>query len=76
MTTFRVLKQFDGNGNEIKPFDEKIDHVRVWYDRHIRLWTIEKLNAEDFQIGACEYCPTKAEAFALKAEIEAAAGIK
>lgn len=80
MATFRILKQFDANGREVKiddkPFDEKIDHVRAWYDRHVRIWTIEKYNADDYQVGTTEYAATKAEALAIKAEIEAAAGIK
>ena len=36
---------------EYKPFDNKVAKIDAWYDRHERDWVIEKLNAEDFQVG-------------------------
>ena len=31
--------------------DETITDVDVWYDRHTRLWVIQKLNKDGYQIG-------------------------
>ena len=33
--------------------------MRVFYDRHIRLWTAYKLDSDGFQVGNAGYGPTK-----------------
>lgn len=36
--------------------------VRAWYDRSIRLWTIQEVDASGDQIGACHYTPCRIDA--------------
>jgi hypothetical protein len=37
-------------------------NARIFYDRHIRLWTMIKLDDEGNQIGNAEYTPCRIEA--------------
>ena len=34
----------------------------LWYDRHLRLWTLLWKDEEDNQVGPAEYFPIKQEA--------------
>ena len=37
---------------------------RVWYDRRLRLWTMQPLGADGYQTeAACDYTPLRASAF-------------
>jgi len=35
---------------------------KVWYDPHQRLWTLQVVDENDWQVGDCEYTPFKTEA--------------
>lgn len=45
-------------------------HIDVWYDRHIRLWTLQPMDDEKIQTAPVEYAANKKEAMELKAEME------
>jgi hypothetical protein len=45
----------------MQPYQQASETV-VFYDRHIRLWTAYKLDAEGNQIGLAGYGPTKESA--------------
>lgn len=35
--------------------------VRAWYDRRLRLWTIQRVDGNGNQIGHCYYTPVRAD---------------
>ncbi|MBQ6679512.1 MAG: hypothetical protein IJM76_05760 [Lachnospiraceae bacterium] len=59
------------NGGEVlTPFDDRVVSVDAWYDRHTRLWVIERLNKDGYQIGDAIYVYGKKDAMEIKAELE------
>ncbi len=36
----------------------------IWYDPHLRLWTLQTVDAEGYQVGSVDYGIDRAEAFA------------
>ena len=36
--------------------------VRAWYDRHIRLWTVQRVDVDGSQIGPCHYTASRIDA--------------
>lgn len=36
---------------EAVEFDETVTQIDAWYDRHTRLWCIEKQNKDGYQVG-------------------------
>jgi hypothetical protein len=42
----------------------------MWWDRALRLWTLQLMDAEGNQIVSAQYAPRKAEALRLKAIME------
>jgi ppGpp synthetase/RelA/SpoT-type nucleotidyltranferase len=49
--------------------DEDVSDIDIWYDRHIRLWTIQYKNKNGDQIGVAEYSvrkPSKDEALKMR----------
>jgi len=36
-------------------FDEKVVYIDTWYDCHTRLWVIQKLNKDGYQVGDADY---------------------
>ena len=54
-------------------FDETVTDVVAWYDRHTKLWVIQKLNKDGFQIGNALFIAGKKnamdEAYQLKQEL-------
>lgn len=52
-----VLKDY-----EVAEFDETVANIDTWYDRHTRLWVIQMLNKDGYQIGDAEYVYGKQEA--------------
>jgi len=48
----------------VKTFDTvgPLHHVDVWFNSEIKMWTIQKMDANGFQIGEAEYSHTKAYA--------------
>jgi hypothetical protein len=36
---------------------------RIWYDRHLRFWTLQQLDERGNQVGDVEYTPNKRHAF-------------
>lgn len=35
---------------------------RVWFDRRLRLWTIQRVDANGDQVGHCHYTPSRTDA--------------
>ena len=56
-------------------FDEEIASVDMWYDAHMKLWVIQKLNKEGYQIGDAVIVHGKKDALRTKKEIEEECGI-
>ena len=51
--------------------EAKADHIEMWYDRSLRLWTLYPVDAEGNQLSkGAEYAVRKAEALATKAYLE------
>lgn len=50
--------------------ESKATHVDAWYDRHTRLWVVQMLDDNGYQVGDAEYVYGKAAAMAVKAEKE------
>jgi hypothetical protein len=46
------------------------DHVTMWYDKHLKLWTLQTLDKYDNQIGKAEYIKGKQNALRVKQELE------
>lgn len=61
---FRII---DDNAEE---FDSIVASVDAWYDKHTRLWVVQLLNKDGYQVGDAQYVYGKAEAKAVKAELE------
>lgn len=51
--------------------DRHTTKIDMWYDRHLRLWTLEPMDDEDIQTAPCEYAVNKKEALMRKAEMSA-----
>lgn len=52
-------------------FDEKVASVDMWYDRHERLWCLQLLNKDGYQVGNAQYIGGgKKEALQLKKQLE------
>ena len=51
-------------------FDETVVTVDAWYDRHTRLWVVQKLNKDGYQVGDADYVYGKADAMRVKKETE------
>ena len=66
---------FRVRGFESPAFDEKIAYIDCWYDRHTRLWVLQKMNKEGFQIGDAYYIYGKKEAQEYKKQLEQEAGL-
>lgn len=66
--TFTINEQYT-------EFDEKVVKIDAWYDRHTRLWVIQKLNKDDYQIGDAEYIYGKASAMTEKKNLEEEYGL-
>ena len=56
-------------------FDETVATVDAWYDPHTKLWVIQKLNKEGFQVGDATIVHGKKDAMRTKKEIETECGI-
>lgn len=56
-------------------FDEKVVKIDAWYDKHTRLWVIQKLNKEGYQIGDALYIYGKASAMIEKKNLEEEYGL-
>ena len=44
-------------------YNEKRDRA-VWFNPHIRSWTLQHLDAEGNQVGSAEFCHNRIHAFA------------
>lgn len=51
-------------------FDTAVTSVDAWYDMHTRLWVVQLLNKDGYQVGDAQYVYGKTEAKAVKAELE------
>lgn len=60
-----VIRIDDGLWEE---FDTTIKEVRMWYDRHQRLWRVWAENADGYQVGDAVYVYGKKEAIWVKNE--------
>ena len=36
---------------------------RIWYDPHIRVWTMQVIDSQGYQVGDVDYTPFRKEAF-------------
>ena len=50
MTTIKI-----GGNNCWSSFDETVSSIDAWYDKHTRLWCIQRLNKDGFQVGDAEW---------------------
>lgn len=58
MATIRInLKNY-----EAPEFDETVATIDCWYDRHERLWVLQKLNKDGYQVGDAMYVYGKKDA--------------
>ena len=62
-----TIRVFD---DDTEVFDEEVASVDAWYDKHTRLWIIQLLNKDGYQIGDATIVYGKSEAKAVKAELE------
>lgn len=53
-----------------KQFDETVVKIDAWYDKHTRLWVVQKLNKDGYQVGDADYVYGKTNAMEEKAELE------
>lgn len=44
--------------------------IDMWYDPHIRLWTLTPMDDENYQTGDCQYAYGKKDAMRMKKEME------
>ena len=51
-------------------FDETVYEIDPWYDRHTKLWCIEKLNKDGYQIGDAVWVCGKKDAKRVTKELE------
>lgn len=56
-------------------FDETVASIDTWYDRHTRLWIIQKLNKEGYQIDSATYVYGKKLAMQVAAELKEQYGL-
>lgn len=49
--------------------------VRMWYDRHLRLWTLYPVDKDGNQTEPAQYAPNRADAEKIKMDMEAALGL-
>lgn len=56
-------------------FDETVASIDAWYDRHTRLWIIQKLNKEGYQIDNATYVYGKKLAMQVAAELKEQYGL-
>lgn len=62
-------------GYEAEETEAQAVAVEMWYDRHIRLWTIYPVDAEGNQLDGARYGYGKKEAERIRREIEEELGI-
>lgn len=58
------------NGYNGEAFDETVVSIDAWYDRHTKLWVIQKLNKSGYQVGDAIYVYGKKAAMDTKKELE------
>ena len=63
------------NGMEREEIERKPVEIRMWYDRHIRMWTLYPVDAEGNQTDSADYAGHRAEALKIKAFLEKTLGI-
>ena len=61
--------------NSEDQLDEVVTSIDVWYDRHTRLWVIQKLNKEGYQIDSASYVYGKKLAMQVAAELKEQYGL-
>ena len=77
MKTFDAVLLIDENDEMVSidldnvTFDETVVKIDAWYDVHTKLWIIQKLNKDDFQVGDAIIVHGKKDAMRVKKELEA-----
>jgi hypothetical protein len=56
---------------DYKARTQTIHHVEIFYDRHIRMWTIIRRDPEDNQIGSADYSGSRAGACSIAGDYDA-----
>ena len=69
--TFKIV----GWDPEESHFDETVASIDAWYDRYTKLWVIQKLNKDGYQIGDATYVAGKKAAMKEAAELKAKYGL-
>ncbi len=57
-------------GEPIEPVEYIPVSVRMWYDRHLRLWTLYPVDKDGNQTEDAQYAPNRADAEKVKKHIE------
>ncbi len=62
-----------------KPMNDPVEYtpvaVRMWYDRHLRLWTLYPVDKDGNQTQDAQYAPNREDAEKIKMDMEAALGL-
>ena len=69
-----IIKIEDWNSEE-NQFDETVANIDAWYDKHTKLWIIQLLNKDGFQIGDAIYVYGKKAAMQEVTELKAKYGL-
>lgn len=56
-------------------FDENVVSIDTWYDRYTKLWVIQKLNKDGYQVGDADYVYGKQTAMKETEELKKKYGI-
>jgi len=38
-----------------------LENIRAFFDRHLKLWTVYEVDADNYQTGSCEYFNNKGD---------------
>lgn len=73
-----TIRIFEEDGTEYRPAElgEKAVAIEMWYDRHRREWVLYPVDENGYQLAEAVYGFGKAEAKALKVELEEQYGIR
>ena len=47
----------------MKTHDNKTKTKRIWFDTHLRLWTLQTLDTDQNQVGSVDYSTNRTNAF-------------
>lgn len=62
-------------GWDAEPKERKVEAIEMWYDRHRREWVLYPVDGEGNQMAEATYGFSKAEAKAIKKDLEKEYGL-